>query len=370
MPNSVRNHQGKPVKIFVGPDVILALEGRGFCAALLKNGQTKSMESRTVSEFSDLISQSAVVWVDYVVDSISKEAVPIAKELGFSESLVHSLLKDPRRGYEDLGNEMGVLLPAMVVEGFDVKLRRLLILIRGNMIVTLHISEVKRFFRVRRYGEVLLRKLPPKMPRKDKITLLLIRLIEENNARNFDHLRDIEEHGDQLSHELADPKTPRAQMGQKIYQMKHALIIYLGGLWATVDVLNSLRYGDASLITDDQKLINRIAGLIGELNSQIGLAEHLSEVLASGLEVLQSIYNNQLQILNNRLAMLAAYLAIIGTALLVPNTIATIAGGSMFVLTPADAGWYVGLLAVLTITAVGITWYLLRRASLLPHSPE
>ncbi len=53
-------------------------------------------------------------------------------------------------------------------------------------------------------------------------------------------------------------------------------------------------------------------------------------MLASGLEVLQSIYNNQLQILNNKLALLGAYLAIIGTALLVPNTIATVAGNSMF----------------------------------------
>jgi hypothetical protein len=34
-----------------------------------------------------------------------------------------------------------------------------------------------------------------------------------------------------------------------------ALILYLGGLWATVDALSSLRYGDAELLTDDEKIL-------------------------------------------------------------------------------------------------------------------
>ncbi len=45
--------------------------------------------------------------------------------------------------------------------------------------------------------------------------------------------------------------------------MKHALIVYVGGLWATVDTLNSLRYGDAELISDDEKILGRINALIG-----------------------------------------------------------------------------------------------------------
>jgi magnesium transporter len=52
----------------------------------------------------------------------------------------------------------------------------------------------------------------------------------------------------------------------------------------------------------------------------------MSTVLASGLEVLQSIYNNQLQMLNNRLAMVVVWLTVLGTVVLVPNTIATIFG--------------------------------------------
>jgi magnesium transporter len=229
---------------------------------------------------------------------------------------------------------------------------------------------VKRFFRVRRYAETLLRKIPQKKLQPDKMTLLLIRIIEENNSKNFDYLRGIEEQGDRLSKELADPKTSRTIVGPKIYDMKHALIIYLGGLWATVDTLNAIRYGDADLLTDDAKILNRLNALIGEVNSQIGLSEHLSEVLASGLEVLQSIYNNQLQVLNNRLAMLVAWLTIIGTALLVPNTIATVAGNTAFNLTPADAPWFLATIIVSTILATIASWYAVQKMGLLPKSPE
>jgi len=349
--------------------LILALEERGFCAVLQK-GKTLQYESRNLADFYPLIKKASIAWVDYVVDDFGQDAVKYAKELGFTEALVKNLLKNKRSGYEDFDSEMGLYLPAIIVDGFDVRLQPLLILIRKNVLVTLHTSEAKRFFRVRRYAQTLLRKLPLASSLNDKMTLLLIRIIDENNARNFDHLQEIEEHGDKLSEELSNSKTPREILGKKIYQMKHALILYLGGLWATVDALNSLRYGDADLISDDPKLIGRVSLLVSEVNAQIGLAEHMSEVLASGLEVLQSIYNNQLQILNNRLALLVGYLTIIGTALLVPNTIATIASSSAFDLKPSDELWYVTLIVVSTVVAMIVSWWAVKKMGLLPKGPD
>ena len=108
--------------------------------------------------------------------------------------------------------------------------------------------------------------------------------------------------------------------------MKHVLIIYLNALWASKDVIESLRYGDADLITDDEKLLGRIGILSDNIDRHIELSEQMSNVLASGLEVMQSIYNNQLQTMNNRFALVTAYLTVLGTAALVPNTLATIAG--------------------------------------------
>jgi len=347
----------------------LALEERGYCA-VLQNGETHHKESRDVCDFCPLVSTASIAWIDYVIEDLENEAPKVATTLGFSDLLVKHLLKDMRSGYEDFGNEMGILTPAIIVKGFDVKLAPLIILVRENVIVTMHNTEVKRFSRIKRYAETLMRKFPAEMSQKDRITLLLSRLINENNERNFDYMREIEEQGDKLSEELADPKTPREILGKKIYHMKHALIIYLGGLWATVDSLNSLRYGDPDLISDDPKLLNKITGELSEVHSQISLAEHLSEVLASGLEALQSIYNNQLQILNNRLAFTVAYLTIIGTALLVPNTIATVVSSGMFGFTSLDVIWYLPLLVISTVLATFFAWWAVKKMGFIPKSPE
>jgi magnesium transporter len=351
------------------PEGTPAVENKAFCVIIGPNGPQR-MESSSCRDFLDLVRGASLAWIDYVVEDVERDLLETATRLGFSELLIRNLQKNPRTGYEDFDTELGLMIPAIFMQGFDVRLEPLYILIRGNSIVTLHTREVKRFFRMRRYAETLMRKIPVKLPLVDKITHLLIRIIDENNSRNFDYLVEIEEHGDQLSHELADPKTPRSIIGPKIYDMKHALIVYLGGLWGTVDTLSSLRYGDAELLTDDEKILDRINALIGEVQAQIGLAEHLSEVLASGLEVLQSIYNNQLQVLNNRLAMLVAYLTIIGTALLVPNTIATVASNSMFSFTGEHIPLYLGTILVSTILATIASYWAVKKAGWLPTRVE
>ena len=349
--------------------VVLALEERGFCA-VLKGRKTNVAEAGQISSFYPTIKNSSVAWIDFVVDDLYRDAVEEATKLGFSKLLVKNLLKHPRSGYEDFNDELGLKVPAIRVQGFDVVLDPLIILLRKNMLVTLHSSDTKRFFRVRRYAETLLRKLPHSMEQVDKMTLLLIRIIGENNARNFDYLQVIEETGDSLSQKLSDKDTPRELLGKEIYKMKHALITYLSGLWATSDALGSLRHGDADLVTDDEKILDRISGLLNEVNAQIGLAEHLSDVLASGMEVLQSIYNNQLQLLNNRLAMLVAYLTIIGTALLVPNTIATVMSNSMFQLQAGDVPWYLEIIVISTVVSTFAAWWVVKRLGLLPKGPD
>lgn len=359
------------VRIVSAPEtVILALEERGFCAVLDINGKTTKKESKNIDEFRKIIKPSSIAWIDYVVDNFEREVPKIGSTFGFSELLIKKLLKSQRSAYEDFENEMGMILPAIIVEGSKVTLDPLLILIKKKMIVTLHTTEVKRFFRLRKYAETMLKKLPSKALKKDKITLLLIRILDESNTRNFDHLREIEEYGDKLSNKMTNLETPREFIGKQIHEMKHALIVYLGGLWATIDVLNELRYGDAALISDDPKIINKLSALITEVNLHISLAEHLSDVLASGLEVLQSIYNNQLQILNNRLALLVAYLTIIGTALLVPNTIATVMGSPMFDVNPKDLSWYLPLLVVSTLVATLAAWLFVKKTGLLPERPD
>ena len=351
-------------------NVILSLEERGFCVALRKDGTTIETEGRNVEEFFDLINTSSVSWVDYIIEDIKNDAPKIAKAIGFSDQLINTLLKSGRHGYEDLDREMGLLIPALIVKGFDVHTDPLIILMKENLVVTLHTTEIKRFFRLRRYAKIFMKKIKPQLSRPDKITLILIRIIDEHNSRNFDHLREIEDCSDKISEKLASVDTPREIIGKDIHCMKHALIVYLTGLWETVDVLNTLRYGDPELLTDDPKLLKRVAGLVEEVNNQIGLAEHMSEVLASGMEVMQSIYNNQLQILNNKLAMLVAYLTVIGTAVLVPNTLATALSNPAFQMGPQDSGWYITLLIISTVVSTAIAYWWVKKRGLLPNNPE
>ncbi len=366
MPKNKKEEILQKFKSAAKDQVILALEEKGFCVALFNDGATAKKEARDIKEFSSLIKKSSVCWVDYVVDDFKNDAIGIANNLGFNSALVNALLKHSRSGYEDSNDEMGMLMPAIIVEGFDVKLDPLLILIKEDLVVTLHTTEARRFFRLRRYAETFIRKIRLNSPPADKVTTILIRILDENNSRNFDHLQEIEENADHLSEKLSDPTTPREIMGPEIHKMKHALISYLAGLWAVVDVLNTLRYGDPELLSDDPKLLARLGTLASEVNTHIGLAEHLSEVLASGLEVLQSIYNNQLQILNNKMALLVAYLTILGTAVLVPNTLATVLGNAIYGLGPKDSGWFTTLMIGSTIIATLVSYWWVRAKGLLP----
>jgi len=345
-------------------------EQRSFCSAVYPSGERYRQGSDSPHEFLPIISKASVAWIDHCTEHFDKEAFEVATSLGFSPSLLNSLLNESMSGYEDFDDELGLLLPAVLVEGFDVVTSPLLILVRKNFMITIHGAGVRRFVRLRRYSDSFMRKIPIKAKQNDKITHLLVRLIDENNDRNFDHLREIETHGDHLSKILSDTNTPRHILGPEIYNMKHALISYLNALWSTLEVINNLRYGDAELLTDDSKLLRRIGGLASDVNGQIGLAEHLSEVLASGLEVLQSIYNNQLQILNNKMAMAVAYLTILGTAVLVPNTIATVMSNPVYNMTPADAGWYTALILGSTVISTLIAYWWIKKKEWLPKSVQ
>ena len=346
--------------------IILSLEEKAFCVSVPKDGIPVEREARDVKDFLSQISSAQVAWVDYIVEDLGRDASEVAKSLGFTGNVTSALLKSGHAGYEDLDDELGLMLPAILVSGFDVKTEYLIILMRAGLVVTIHTTQVKRFFRLRRYAKIFMRKIKPALSKQDKQTHVLIRIIDENNARNFDHLREIESSADKLSEKLSNVHTPREEIGKNIHEMKHALISYLTGLWETVDVLNTLRYGDPELLTDDPKLLQRLGSLVVEVNYQIGLAEHLSEVLASGLEVMQSIYNNQLQILNNKMALLVAYLTVIGTAVLVPNTLATALSNPAFRMGPEDAGWYSALMVASTVISTLVAYLWVKHKGLLP----
>jgi magnesium transporter len=225
-----------------------------------------------------------------------------------------------------------------------------------------------RLVQFSRYADNYLRKLPSSLPLDEKLTMMMVRILDENNSRNFEYLREIEEMADSMSEMLLDPKSPRLQVGRQIYELKHTLITYLNTLWRTLDVLHSLRYGDAQLVTDNPKMLAQIGLLVEDVNRQISLSEHMSEVLASGLEVLQALYNNQLQILNNRMTLTITWLTILGTAVLVPNTLATIYGYAFATEGPL-LWWSIAVMVIATVAATYLAYWWVSKWIHLPKTP-
>ncbi|MBN1374841.1 MAG: magnesium transporter CorA, partial [Dehalococcoidia bacterium] len=261
-------------------DSNLAFQKHWFCAAICKDGEVVLRDCDSPSEFLEILNNSILAWVDYRTADFARDIRKGCHELGFTDLLISSLLDNPRLLFEDYNEEMGIKLPSIQIRmdgQVDVQFYPTVLLLRRNFILTVHPLLVdRRFTRLRRYSDTILKKIPVTASAEDKLTLLLIRIIDQNNDRNFEHLRQIEERGDDLNKGLLDPNVPRTTLGPQIYAMKHALITYLDALWETQDVLHDLRYGDANLLTNETRLLEKIEYLSSDVSRQIGLAEHMS----------------------------------------------------------------------------------------------
>jgi magnesium transporter len=356
---------------------------RWFCMTYDASGKTCKQEAESPSSFIELINRSVITWVDYITDDPTKDLPVVAAQLGFSETLVTNISSTSQLNYQDFDAEMFMRLPSIQIRGNEVKAYPLYFLMKKNMVFTVHMRLVdKRFIRLRRYSEAIIRKIPMDATPEAKLTILMTRIIDANDDSNFRHLRVIEEFGDELNKDLMDVDTDRTKLAPKIYEMKHALIVYMNALWDSVDVLHAIRYGDAELLTDDEKILNRVSALVDETKGQLGLSEHMSEVLASGIEATQAIYNNQLtvannqltisnnqlSVLNNRFAKLVAYLTLIGTVLLIPNTLATMLGNSVWVFGPDFLAAYIALFVGSTVIGTTVMWYWMKKTGLLDEN--
>ena len=343
---------------------------RAVCVSLPHSGKPVRVVGDKPNEFISTLQSSVLSWVNFNVTDLEKEGSEIATVLGFSTSLVPLLLKGYHAAFEDRETEIGIMVPAVRVKKLELEIFPLLILVRKDLIVTIHSKQVERLMQFSRYADGYLRKLPESMRLEDKLSMMLVRILDENNSKNFEYLREIEEQGDEMSELLLNPSSPRLTVGRQIYDLKHALITYLNTLWRTLDVLHSLRFGDAELVSDNPKSLAQMGLLVEDVNRQIALSEHMSEVLASGLEVLQALYNNQLQIMNNRMALTMTWLTILGTAVLVPNTLATIYGFVFQDLSMATLVWAMSVMVIATVGATYLAYWWVTRWIQLPKGPS
>ncbi|MBI4344767.1 MAG: magnesium transporter CorA [Euryarchaeota archaeon] len=341
-----------------------------FCVTMPPSGNPVKLTGTSLDDVIPSINGSLITWINCTVGDVRKDAPIVSSKLGFDPNIIPTLLSGYHAAYEDFGICVGIMVPAVAVSKLELDIYPLFILLRKDLIVTIHGEKVKRLVKFSRYADIVLRKIPQNVAWNDRLTIVLTRILDENNEKNFEGLRSIEEQGDEIGRYLLDPSTPRDVLGLEIYKMKHALITYLDILWSTLDVINSLRYGDADVITDDPKILKRIGLLADDITRQISLSEQMSTVLASGLEVLQSIYNNQLQVLNNRMALVITWLTILGTAVLVPNTLATVLSNPAYALTTRDAPWFTGLIILSTIVSTWLAYAWVKRKGWMPAKVE
>ena len=344
-------------------------ERKGVCVALFGDGKTKRLYSDLPTDFIQQIVDSTIAWINFSTNDLEREGLEVAVSLGFSTSLYTQMLNAEYSAYQDLEIELGIRLPAVSVDGYHVNVRPLIILMRKNLILTIHSERLVRFVGLARYADIFLKKLPKESPPADKVTVVLHRIIDENITKNFDYLKNIEEAAGGLNDLMVASELPGYKMAKELHKIKSMIITYMYTLWGTLDVLHSLRYGDAELISDNNRILGKITLLVEDVNRHISITEHMSEVLSSGLEVVQTIYNNQLQQLNNRITWIAAWLAIMSVAAIVPNTIATILSSEIWGLrtgNPYHLTVYLVFLIVPTSIATYVVYMWIRRIAGMP----
>ncbi|MDO8581570.1 MAG: CorA family divalent cation transporter [bacterium] len=337
----------------------------GICVVLKKRDKSfLRHHADTPEECLPVLATAHLSWVDFAVEDVYRDGKVIAKTFGFSNELVGRILSDDKSNYYDFNEEFGMRFPSVRVDKLNVEVIPLAIFVHKGLVLTIHAETSNRLVKFSRYADSFFQKIPKEAGEPEQLTILLARIINENNDRNFDYLRDLEEQGDALSSQLVKNEIEREKVGQDVYRMKHALIRYLDTLWVSLDVISALRHGDPNLLTNDKEILRQFTLMADDINRQIQLSEHMSSVLVSGLEVMQTIYNNQLQVLNNRMTHVMTWLTVLGTAVLVPNTLATVMS-SLSDLQPMHHLWYISILVLSTlVSTVGAYWWVKNKARL------
>lgn len=288
-------------------------------AGLETEGTPFKKPSVQLEEAARTISLGHLTWIECVVDNIVEETPMILANLGINMD-PSVLLSGYVSNYEDRGDTLGLMLPFVVTGANKTQTSPLLIFIKKDLVVTIHDDYGGKITRLYNYSNTLLRKLP-KEPESwaDRQTTLVTRIIDELSETNFSILRLIVERAEQLELDLAGARQIQKDLSLELSDMKTSLLTFLNAVWATYDTVQNLKYGDAEMISDDEIILGKFEVLLGRLDRQIQMSENVMQVVATGINVIQAE-------VSNKLATLIVWLTVAGTAVLVPNTLATIFG--------------------------------------------
>lgn len=316
-------------------------------AGLQQDGTAFKTPSIDLGEAAQISTAGHLTWIECVVDNIVGETPNILEKLG--------ILMDPTvllsgyvSSYEDRGDTLGLMIPFVIPGNNTTQTTPLLIFMKKDLVVTIHDDYGGKITRLYNYSTTLLRKLP-KDPENwgDRQTILLARIIDEISETNFSILRLIVDRTEQLELDLAGSRQIQRDLSVELSNMKTSLLTFLNAVWATYDTVHNLKYGDADMISDDEPVLAKFEVILSRLDRQIQMAENLMQMIATGINVIQTQ-------VSNKLSILVVWFTVAGTAVLVPNTLATVF--SIFPDHEANFHWMLPTIIFSTIASAWFTY--------------
>ena len=272
-----------------------------------------------MEELPGIISSGHLTWIECVVDSIIDDSPKILEKLGITMDAT-VLLSGYVSSYEDRGDTLGLMVPFVVPGNNKTLTAPILIFVKKDLIVTIHDDYGGKITRLYNYAPTLLRKLPKEADTwADGQTILLARIIDEICETNFSILRLIVERAEQFEIDLAGSRQVTRDISLEVSSMKTSLLTFLNAVWATYDTVHNLKHGDADMVSDDEIILGKFEVILGRLDRQIQMSENVMQMVATGVNVVQTE-------VTNKVTILIIWWTVAGTAELVPNTIATVFG--------------------------------------------
>ena len=325
-------------------------------AGFEKEGVPFKKPSVQLSEAAEAVTQAVnlgnLTWIECVVDNIVEETPKILENLGITMD-PSVLLSGYVSNYEDRGETLGLMLPFVVTGANKTQTSPLLIFVKKDLVVTIHDDYGGKITRLYNYSSTLLRKLP-KEPEHwaERQTILVARIIDELSETNFSILRLIVERAEQLELDLAGARQIQKDLSLELSDMKTSLLTFLNAVWATYDTVQNLKNGDADMISDQDVVLAKFEVLLGRLDRQIQMSENIMQVVATGINVIQAE-------VSNKLAALIVWFTVAGTAVLVPNTLATVFG--LYPNTEENISWMLPTLGIATALSAFVTYKYTKR---------
>ena len=288
-------------------------------AGLQSEGTPFKKPSIQLDEAIKEISLGHLTWIECVVDNIVNDTPTVLQSLGITMD-PSVLLSGYVSSYEDKEDTLGLMVPFVVTSSNKTQTSPLLIFIKKDLVVTIHDDYGGKITRLYNYSGTLLRKLPKESEQwADRQTILLARIIDELSETNFSILRLIVERAEQFEIDLAGSRQVTRDIPLELSDMKTSLLTFLNAIWATYDTVHNLKYGDAEMISDDESILAKFEVILGRLDRQIQMSENVMQMVATGVNVIQTE-------VTNKVTILIIWWTVAGTAELVPNTIATVFG--------------------------------------------